>query len=200
MGDSFLLRLRRTVRQEGIRGVALKCLYELGYRRFLLVRRPLAEPIERPATTPDLDMAWLEPAAIPDYLAIHPSARAGDVAEALGAGDRCLLARHEGRVVGSLWGSTRHMESFPGLPMEADEAYLYESFTIPCHRGRSVAPALVAEMLRAYRDAGRRSAVMLVFAANAAALRACAKAGFRVETVVTRVAIGPFRRDRCRPA
>jgi len=195
MRNSFLTRIGRAAREEGVRGLMLKCLYDLGYKRFILLRRSLVEPIPNPANAPPLEVVWLEPEMIAEYRTLHPTADAAAVGSALSGGDRCLLARLDGEVVGAIWSTVRHGVWSSHLRLTADEVYVFESCTAQGHRGRGVAPTLLAKLMHVLHAEGRRSVVMLVFTANTPALKAYAKVGFRPEAMVTRIGIGPLRRD-----
>jgi GNAT superfamily N-acetyltransferase len=197
MSDPLWMRLWRTLQQDGCGGLWLKSLDASGYRRLYLLRRPLVEPIRDCPTTLPVEVDWLTPEGVHDYLGFRPEATGHDVTRQLQQGDRCLLARHEGRIVGAMWGSSArtNTRSLLGhdLPLAAGEAYQFDAYTSPEVRGMGIAPALSVAWLRHLRDEGCTAAIRMTFPWNGAALRSHAKAGYRVAAVVRSLRLGNRR-------
>lgn len=196
MSASLPIRAWRTLREEGVRSAWFRSLALLGYRSLYVLRRPLSEPI--PACEPSLPVTigWLAPDDAVAYDLFRGAARPDAAARRLRGGDRCLVARHDGRIVGAMWGSTiRARSEYLGrdLPLAADEAYQFDAYTAPDVRGRGIAPALSAAWLVYLRDQGCSAAVRMTIPENTAALRAHAKAGYRVTGIVRSVRLGPWR-------
>jgi ribosomal protein S18 acetylase RimI-like enzyme len=125
----------------------------------------------------------------------------------LAQGDVCGLGFSEGRLVHASWVTTR-AASIPELRAmlvpRPDEAYVYDSFTLPDVRGRAVQPAVSAEILRWARARGLRRLLFYVRGSSPSALRIVRKMGAR-RTVVIRCFrpaegasawLGPFDRVR----
>ena len=106
MSDPLLSRVWRTLQEEGLRSFWLKSIDALGYRRLYLLRRPLAEPILDCPTTLPVAIGWLTLEDVQAYLVFRPDASGHDVTQQLLRGDRCLVARHQDRIVGAIWGSS----------------------------------------------------------------------------------------------
>jgi hypothetical protein len=197
MSDPLWRRVWRTLQEEELGSFWLKSLDALGYRRMYLLRRPLAEPIVDCPTTLPVAMGWLTLEGVQDYLVFRPDASCHDVTQRLLKRDRCLLARHEDRIVGAMWGSSTRMltERSLGrdLPLAAGEAYQFDAYTLPEVRGMGIAPALSVAWLRHLRDEACATAIRLTVPWNVAALRSHAKAGYRVAAVVRCVRLGPWR-------
>jgi len=197
MTAPLAIRAWQTLRETGLRGVWFKLLAGLGYRRLYVLRRALSEPIPG-GPSPPVSIDWLAPASVRDYLAMLPSADAAEIAARLAAGDRCLVARRQGRIIGSMWGSrTRAVSDWLGreLPLAADEAYQFDAYTSPSWRGLGIAPALSLAWLKLLREEGCAAAVRMTLPENVAALRAHAKAGYRIVAVVRSLRLGSWRYD-----
>lgn len=197
MNDSPWSRAWRTAREEGLGNFWLKSLDALGYRRLYLLRRPLSEPILDCPTRLPVAMGWLALAEVQDYHRFRPDTNGHDVTQRLLEGDRCLVARHEDRIVGAMWGSSTRANTGQllcnDLSLAAGEAYQFDAYTLPEVRGMGIAPALSVAWLRHLRDEACVDAIRLTFPWNVAALRSHAKAGYRVAAVVHCLRLGPWR-------
>jgi ribosomal protein S18 acetylase RimI-like enzyme len=132
-----------------------------------------------------------------DYLVFRPDASGDAVTQQLLQGDRCLVARHEDRIVGAVWGSSTRMNAEPSLgrdlPLAAGESYQFDAYTLPEVRGMGIAPALSVAWLRHLRDEACVAAIRLTFPWNVAALRSHAKSGYRVAAVIRSLRLGPWQ-------
>ena len=111
MSEGLPARAWRSLCDEGLRSTWFRFLATLGYRRLYVLRRSLEEPIPvRPSRLP-LSIDWLTREGLEAYRSI----RAGNdnATMLLAEGDRCLIARHEGRIVEALWGSSRRARAEP---------------------------------------------------------------------------------------
>ena len=197
MNDPLWSRVWRTLQEEGLGSFWLKSLDALGYRRLYLLRRPLAEPILDCPTTLPVAIGWLTLEEVQDYLVFRPDASGHVVTQLLLKGDRCLVARHEDRIVGAAWGSSTRLNTEPSLgrdlPLAAGESYQFDAYTLPEVRGMGIAPALSVAWLRHLRGEACADALLLTFPWNVAALRSYAKSGYRVTAVVRCLRLGPWR-------
>ena len=197
MNDSLWSRVWRTLQEEGLGSFWLKSLDAAGYRRMYLLRRPLVEPILDCPTTLPVAIGWLTIEELQDYLVFLPDASGHDVTQQLLNGDRCLVARHDDRIVGAVWESSTRANTRQllgrDLPLAAGEAYQFDAYTLPEVRGMGIAPALSVAWLRHLRDEACVAAIRLTFPWNVAALRSHAKAGYRVTAVVHCLRLGPWR-------
>ncbi len=197
MNDPLWSRVWHTLQDEGLGSFWLKSLDALGYRRLYLLRRPLAEPILDCPTMLPVAIRWLILEEVQDYLAFRPDASGHDVTQLLLKGDCCLVARHADRIVGAIWGSNARMNTVRSLgrdlPLAPGEFYQFDAYTSPEVRGMGIASALSVAWLRHLRDEACVDALLLTFPWNVAHLRSYAKAGYRVESVVRCVRLGPWR-------
>ncbi len=194
MGDGLPARAWRSLRDEGLRSAWFRFLDTLGYRRLYVLRRSLDVPIPACPSRLPLCMEWLTPEGVDAY---H-SFRAGNdnAAMLLADGDRCLIARHGGRIVGALWGSNHraldeHLDR--DLPLALGEAFQYNTYTSAAERGQGVASALSAAWLRQMRAEGCTAALTLVLPENLAALMAYARASYEITAIVRTLRLGPWR-------
>ncbi len=120
---------------------------------------------------------------IEEYLRIYCDVPRAGLEDRLAKGDRCFVARYEGRIVCVSW-----VARSEGLiqwiryryPVRPSEAYLYDSFTAPTFRGRAIAPALGVHVLERLGDEAVRRATVAMVTENVSNRRARAKLGFRV--------------------
>ena len=197
MTASLSARVWDTLRETGLRGAWFKLLAELGYRRLYVLRRGLEEPIPV-GPLPAVIVTWLTRESVCAYVAMLPTEDADVVEDRLVAGDRCLVAWSEGCLVGFMWGSkNRASSAWLGreLPLAVNEACLFDAYTVPRRRGLGIAPALSLAWLRVLREEGCVAAIILTLPENVAALRAYAKAGFRIVAIARSLRLGPWLHD-----
>lgn len=196
MSERLPARVLRTLREDGLRGFWFRALAVLGFRRLYLLRRPLSAPIPDCGASVPVTIEWLSAEDAVAYRAFREQPHGDDPARRLADGDRCLVARHDGRIVGAMWGSTTRARSdYLGrdLPLAAGEAFQFDAYTTPAARGMGIAPALSVAWLRHLRDEGCSTALRLTLPENAAALRSHAKAGYRIAAIVRSLRLGAWR-------
>lgn len=190
-------RALQTLRLEGPRSVWFKFLSECGYRRLLLLERPLDEPIADFIPALPVDVAMLGPGEVDEYLAFRPRTTRGDIDDRLRAGQLCFVARHQGRVVAAAWLTMQPLWlSFLGCRIDvgSGEAHVYDKFTMPAYRGQGIANAVRIYHLRHLQRAGFRRATGAVLPENVSSLRDDAKGGFRAYGMLGRIKIGRWQR------
>jgi GNAT superfamily N-acetyltransferase len=201
-GDA-VARAIEVLRDEGLGIFWIKLVAGLGfYRRLVLQERPLDHAV--PDSTPVLPMRieLLKESEVDDYLALRPDATRARVVARLQAGHLCFVARHEGRVISTCWATARRawIEFLAcEIDLTAGDAYLFDAFTAPRHRGQGVAPAVCLHQLRYLQQAGYRRAIRATTVENRLALRVHAKSGFRPTGTLGRLKIGPWQRFFRRP-
>jgi L-amino acid N-acyltransferase YncA len=102
------------------------------------------------------------------------------VRSALGRGDVCFGALERGRVAGYLWlayAAARYTDKV-WIRTEPSSRYTYKVFIHPEHRGRGLVQELYRRSDAALLARGRKRAVMVIQADNAASLRAAHRNGF----------------------
>ena len=194
---NVIRRALLTLRDEGLRSFWFKLLGECGYRRLLLLERPLDQPIAD--YTPDLpvDVTMLAQDEVDDYLVFRPGSTRREIAGRLRSGGMCFVARHQGRIVAAAWVAVQPVwVPFLGcqIAVTPDEAHVYDKFTLPAYRGHGIANAVRTHHLRYLQRAGLRRATGAVLPENASSLRDDGKGGFRVYGVLVRIKLGPWQR------
>ena len=194
---NVIRRALLTLRNEGLKSFWFKLLGECGYRRLLLVERPLDCPVAD--FTPDLpvDVAMLAQDEVDDYLVFRPGTTRREIAGRLRSGDMCFVARREGRIVAAAWVATHPVwVPFLGCRIDVtpDEAHIYDKFTLPAYRGHGIANAVRTYHLKHLRRAGLLRATGAVLPENVSSLRDDTKGGFRVYGVLGRIKLGPWQR------
>jgi len=182
----YLRHLRHKVTRNPAPGLILDAWSKLGLR--VLPFYLFVEPVQdRAPPSPRLpseevsielldegDMA--EIAALPNR---GPSLR--EHLDNLRRGQRCLGLRHRGRITSFSWYDL-DVCSYRGLsfPLLADEAYLFDQYTLMDYRGCGLAPYLRYQLHLHLRELGRRRLFSISNRYNAAALRFKAKLGAEV--------------------
>ena len=192
---NLLQRAVAVLRDEGFGNFVGRGLSRLGYRRLLLLERPLADPVPEPACALRVSMRRLDPREEGEYLGFRPETPRSIVAKRWQSGDICFVAQHEGRIISTCWVSGRKAWSeYLGCEIEraAGEAYLYDAFTLSEHRGQGVAPALCGYQLGDLRRDGYARAIRCTMPENKPALRAHAKTGFHPVAMLVSIGVGPW--------
>jgi ribosomal protein S18 acetylase RimI-like enzyme len=186
---------------EGPRNLAYKLASAFGYRRLVLLERSLAEPIPEVSTRVPVHFEVLGEGGVDAYLAFRPDADREQLLERWRAGHACFAALVDERVASTCWVARRGAWSaYLGCAIELapGDAYLFDAYTAPAHRGNGIAGALCVQQLRHLKDAGHRRAVRAATPENAVALRLHQRCGFRRSGMLVRVGVGPWQTIRRR--
>ena len=194
--ERAVARAWSVLRDEGPRIFGLKLASALGYRKLLLLGRPLSEPVPPVAPRVPVRVELLPAAATDEYLAFRPDARRDRILRRWEAGNLCFVARHEGRIVACGWGTaaaawTDYLHC--AIELAPGDAYLYDGYTRPEWRGRGIFQALCAEELRALQRAGHRRAIRATAVHNTVAMHVHARSGFRLIGSIVRYRLGPWQ-------
>jgi RimJ/RimL family protein N-acetyltransferase len=176
-----LRRSREVLRFEGPKGLALKMLGRIGYRRVTLLEMELAGR-RLSSTGVPIEIRRLGPADVDAYLRARPNESGGDVQARLERGDMCYVTWTDGRVSSCTWyriGHAHMPEVGCSLPLPQDELYGYDSWTAPELRGKNIAGARAALVFGRLNEAGFRSICAFVLPENRSSLRAATKLGYQ---------------------
>ena len=168
------------------------------YRRLLLHDRLLEESVPEIKAAFPVTIDLLKKTEADDYLRFRNEEDPVLVAEWLNAGHLCFVARYEGRIISNIWASIHRARIYYldcEINLMPDEVYLYDSLTLPGFRGKSIIPAIRAEMIRYFRVAGYRRMITGVLPENKPIRRSIHKLGFGPFAVMGYIKIGPWRRD-----
>jgi len=91
----------------------------------------------------------------------------------LAYGDRCLLALHEGEIVGYVWITKDYLELSPGnlLLLPKNKVYLYKCFVVKKYRGKRIEGAMYSYLTDLLKREGKRFIVITIDATNRLALK-----------------------------
>lgn len=198
MKSKMFNRAVNVLREEGAKGFFFKLLGEIGYRRLLLLERPLDEPVPEIKTTLPVSIRLLDKTELDEYLAFRPENGPSLIADWFDSGHRCFVARHEKQLISASWAATRRARIYYldcEISLTPDEVYVYDSFTNPDFRGKSVSAAIRAEIIRHFRAAGYRRMILGTEPENKSNLYAVRKVGFRPFAMMGCMKIGRWRRD-----
>jgi GNAT superfamily N-acetyltransferase len=184
------------LREEGPAGLWIRFVQWLGiYRRFVVCGGRVPGPPE-PARIP-VECAILRPDQVEEYLAFRPDQDAAEIRGRLDAGNRCFVARSDGRIIGSLWCFERRawIEYVGCEILLADDTYFVDDeYVLPDFRGLRVADALLALHRVLMQEAGYRRSACLIWPENRVAAH---RAERRQNAVIGELAcfrLGPWRR------
>lgn len=196
-------RAIKVLREEGIKSFFFKTLSGIGcYRRSLLLERSLNEPIPEIKPQVQVTIDLLKKTEAHEYIAFRSKENLSEeednpslIVDRLNYNNWCFVARHEGEMISTSWAiiqRARIPSLFCEIQMANDEIYIYDSFTRPDFRGKSILPAIRAEMMRYFRAAGYRRMISQISPENKASLRAVQKVGTRPFGIMGFVKIGPW--------
>lgn len=192
-----LRRALVTLRDEGLRSFWFKLLARCGYRRLLLLERPLDLPVPDFAPRLAVELSSLALDDVDDYRAFRPDAAAHDIVDRLRSGHLCFVARRDGRIVAGTWIAAEPVWSaFLGdwIDVAPGAAHIYDKYTHPDYRGQGIANAVRSFHLRHLQRLGFRRATGAVLPENVSSLRDDYRGGFRACGVLASIGIGPWRR------
>jgi SAM-dependent methyltransferase/GNAT superfamily N-acetyltransferase len=194
-------RVVEVIREGGLTSLWSKVLGETVYRRAVLMERPLDQPALPVSPRVPVAISLLGGDQVDEYCSFRPEADPAQMRQRLEAGQRCVVARHEGQIVHACWTTDREARIDyldREIRLAPGEAYIYESFTSPDYRGQHIASARVAWVAQDFRDAGCRRLLAIIMPENRVAFRVPEKSGYRPIGLMGYVRLGPWRHDFCR--
>ena len=119
-----------------------------------------------------------------------------DLQQRLREGKRCLGIRHQGAPVVFIWCDidTCGFEEYPLFRLQANEAYLFDAYTVETARGGGLAPFMRYRLYEELARLGRERYYSITVFFNTPAARFKAKLGARI--LELRVLVELFRRWR----
>lgn len=197
----ILRRAREVLQEESFKSLWFKVLGETVYRRMVLRDRLLDEPIPEVTARLPVVVSLLGETELDEYLAARPEADPSEIRRRFAAGQLCIVARHEGRIVNTCWATTgRAWIGYLAreVRLAPDEVYIYESYTLPSSRGQNIAPVRLMHALRYFREAGYRRVLAAIMPENQPAFRLNDKLGYRTIGVMGYLKLGSWRYEFCR--
>lgn len=171
-------------------------LARLGYRRVFVRELLLAEDARIAEARIPIEISFLDEAGIDEYNEFRQPHARKRALESLAAGEKCFVARHDSRIVGTCWSATgrawsRYLSTW--IELAPDEAYTYDAFTAPELRGLGIFPALTREIRDFYREEGLRRLVAFTVPENSGTLKSVT--GYRTIGTMGQFCVGPLRHD-----
>jgi GNAT superfamily N-acetyltransferase len=189
-------RAHEVLRTEGVKGLALKLLARLCYRKVVLAERELRNLWLEPSTDVPIQVRRLRARDANAYADLRPDQDAGEALRRLADGHFCYVTWTNGRLSSAVWfqeGSAWIPELDRHLPLGPSEVYSYDSYTAPELRGRNIAPARGVQTTRLLRACGYERAIGFVLPENRASLTATKKIGVRAIGEMGYIQLGPVR-------
>jgi GNAT superfamily N-acetyltransferase len=138
---------------------------------------------------------FLDETEMDDYLAFHPGRERAVIARRLRSGQSCSVAWHEDEIVSVCWTAVSPV-SIDYLDCEsalAGNAFLYDKFTAPSHRGQRLGQAVRVHQLRHLRASGHRRAVSVIVPENRISVLENLRSGSSTVGMLRRIKIGPWQ-------
>lgn len=193
-------RAREVLRDEGPRSLFWKLLGETVYRRAWVVERALtpaaAAPAQTAAPSHDCEIGELAEADLSRYLDLRPEADAAELRRRLRDGERCFVARRNGRIDHATWvaldvASIEYLVRT--VPLAAGDAYAGEAFTRPTSRGGALSVAVADAMAARLGGEGVRRLLGVVMPENRAGVVSSWRWGYRPIGIMRTLRLGPWR-------
>lgn len=189
----LIRRGREIVRDEGWRSLWFRILGQTVYRRLLLIRTDLlASTFEA-----DARCRWLSIDEAAVYSRFDPTVSAEEVRRRLQAGHRCfVLIDEHSEIVHGMWAAFRRARIAylqQDLVLGAQEAYLYQSFTTPAHRGKRYATASTRALKHALVAEGFRATVACIQPDRRVAYPPVLRGGSVPTAYIGWIGVGPWR-------
>ena len=193
-------RVVELVHEQGPKALWFKVLGETVYRRLAVYAFPIDGSLPKTHGVP-AELGLLAPEDVDAYLDLRPQADAAEIQARLRDGQRCLVARSEGRIVHVRWSSTQSVwVDVLGCTFRLAPGYElgHGTFTHPDFRRYGLAGAVRAEMIRRLREEGITCSLAIVEPENIPSVRFNEKFGFRRIGVIGRLGAGRARYCFCR--
>jgi SAM-dependent methyltransferase/ribosomal protein S18 acetylase RimI-like enzyme len=167
-----------------------------GYKRVIVREILLADDDPIAAARIPLEFSFLDERQLDEYNAFRRPLSRDRAQQSLARGEKCFVARHDGRIAGTCWAATGRAWSgylSTWVSLAPDEAYAYDAFTAPEFRGQRVFPALTREIRDFYRSRGLRRIIGFTVPENAASMSSVA--AYRPVGVIGRIGAGRMRHE-----
>jgi ubiquinone/menaquinone biosynthesis C-methylase UbiE/L-amino acid N-acyltransferase YncA len=176
-------RALEVLRQEGLRALWFKSLGETVYRRVWTVERSLDGPWRPPPELPPtVELGELAEEDLEAHQRLRQDTGLQDLRRRFAAGERCFVARENGRILHAAWLATgrAHIEYLDRtVELAPGEVYVSAAFSAPDARRRTYSVAVADAIARRMREEGQRRLLGVVVPENLAGRRAFPRWGYR---------------------
>ena len=149
----------------------------------------------------DIQCEQLDRAGINEYLALRRDQPRDLIENRFERGEACLIARHQGRMVGTNWCATRStwIDYFSTeLHLAHDTVYAYDSFVDPQCRGKRVADGMRRFRMHWIDQVGYRRAIGLIWPQNANSMHRSKRMARNVVGELNHFRAGPWTHSASR--
>ena len=193
MSPGIVRRAFEILRNEGPLTLLFRVLGETVYRRMLVMETDLT----RHVFEPDARCRWLRVDEAVAYARSHDALTETEVRRRYGEGQRCwALTLPDGSLAYSVWASVGRawVEYLAvNLPLRATEAYVYQAFTTPAHRGNRFATIGVRALKHALTAEGVLSTCSCLQPDRAIGYPPAFRSGLHPCAYIGWIRLGPWR-------
>jgi RimJ/RimL family protein N-acetyltransferase len=185
-------------RRMAAKGLLLKVLAKLVYRRVVLFERELRDLWMEHSSDVPLRVRRLQRKDVPAYVAFREKQSAEEVHRRLDEGSFCYVTWTGDRISSAVWyrsGPAWVPEINRHLAVAPSDIYAYDSWTAREMRGRNIAAVRGERTMKLLRGAGYERQIGYALAENPSALRVHEKLGMRRVGTLGYVQLGPLRLD-----
>lgn len=141
----------------------------------------------------DFSSAVLSPQDLPALAACTDWATLERLQDRLDRGHLCVVLKFGEQLAGYTWADFDEVnDAACDYDLRPDEAYLYDAFIVPEHRGRSLAPYMRLECYKHLRQAGRHTFYSISDYFNTPAIRFKQKLHAEKIRLYLRIKVGPY--------
>jgi SAM-dependent methyltransferase/GNAT superfamily N-acetyltransferase len=193
-------RSRGILRTEGLRAFWFKLLGETVYRRMDLIEKSFSPESTCPVSAEGLDISLLVPSEVDELLEFRSYTGRDEILKRLGRGYFCFLVREQGQIIHNAWLATGRIwidYLACEFEMACDSLYIFEAYTAPQHRGRSVSSIRFHALEQYGLKQGYRRVIAIVWPENPPVYRSFEKAGYSIVGRAGYVGASRFRKYFC---
>jgi hypothetical protein len=149
------------------------------YHHAYAYRRSLIEPIKLRPVDSDLTLRPATPDDRQLFETIFPKFRIKRLVKKMEAGERCMIAIHQDRIIGTCWAGFADGPSVrdTALSIKADEAYMWGAFVVPEFRSRGIVSTLSNILMIWLQEHGYVGAYQVINRGNAPSRKVAQKIG-----------------------
>lgn len=168
------------------------------FHRGYVLCKSLDEPIDIPVPEVTVCIRQATPDDVALFEQIVPPLRAKRFAKKIQAGETCVAAMKEQRIVAYVFAGFANTPSSENARLELGprEAYLWAGYALPQYRRHGVVRAVNLTLCRLLQENGYESAILQVEGHNESCLGHCYKMGYRLTDRVTYLKILGWRTRR----
>jgi GNAT superfamily N-acetyltransferase len=173
----------------------VRALPVLGYHRLVFFEASLRPPLPTPPSSVPLEFDFLGREGLDELVAFRPRVEPAELERRFDLGERCFVARTEGRIVCACWAHRRNRkfrEISYELVVSEDAVYVFDAFTSPTMRGKRIASVVRSELNNRLAAEGYARSLSYVLGGNSAGLLNAQRSGSQETWRVATLKLGPL--------